>query len=124
MPLRGPGAPTFDPDAHPRSILGFFDDLEYCFELAGVQSDLDKKRHALRYAPDSERSFWRSLPEFSDPSTSYADFKRTILAEYVGTDGRLLFTVEDLEDLVSSTAQAGFRTRKDLADYSRKFRDI
>ena len=113
MPLRGPGAPTFDPDAHPRSILGFFDDLEYCFELAGVQSDLDKKRHALRYAPESERSFWRSLPAFSDPSTSYADFKRTILAEYVGADGRLLFIVEDLDDLVLHTLQAGFHTHKD-----------
>ena len=78
MPLRGPGAPTFDPDAHPRSILGFFDDLEYCFELAGVQADLDKKRHALRYAPQSQQSFWRRLPEFIDPSTCFLHFKRTV----------------------------------------------
>ncbi|KAI0707586.1 hypothetical protein C8Q76DRAFT_695993 [Earliella scabrosa] len=53
-----------------------------------------------------------------------SDFKRTILEENVGADGRHFFTVEDLEGLVSSPAQAGFRPGKPYAEYSRKFRDI
>ncbi|KAI0715286.1 cytochrome P450 [Earliella scabrosa] len=97
----------------------------YCFALAGIRSDCDKKQHALRYAPESEQSLWRSLPDFSDPSTSYADFKRMILEEYVGADGWLLFTVEHLEDQVSDAAQTGFRTHKEFTDsYSRRSRDI
>ncbi|KAI0691749.1 hypothetical protein C8Q76DRAFT_802000 [Earliella scabrosa] len=58
-----------------------------------------------------------TLSEFSDRCKSCADFKSAILKEYVGADGRLLYTVEDVEDLVSSTAQAGFRTSTHFIEY-------
>ena len=71
MPPRGaPGSPVFDPD-NVHSLLGFFDDLEYCFDAAGVQDETAKKQHATRYAPDSEKAIWRSFPEFTDRDSDY-----------------------------------------------------
>ncbi len=125
MPPRGgAGAPSFDPNNDARSIIGFFEDLEYNFQQAGVNSPREKKAHAVRYAPDSEKAIWKSYPEFSDPLKSYDDFKKVILAEYIGEGGRMLYTLRDLDMLVGMTSTAGMHSIKEFNDYSRKFRDI
>ncbi|RPD59382.1 hypothetical protein L227DRAFT_586614 [Lentinus tigrinus ALCF2SS1-6] len=125
MPPRGgAGAPSFDPNNDARSIIGFFEDLEYNFQQAGVSSPREKKAHAVRYAPDSEKTIWKSYPEFEDPLKSYDDFKKAILAEYIGEGGRMLYTLRDLDMLVRMTAAAGVHSIKEFNDYSRKFRDI
>ncbi|RDX41696.1 hypothetical protein OH76DRAFT_1305878, partial [Lentinus brumalis] len=125
MPPRGgAGAPSFNPNSDVRSIIGFFEDLEYCFEQAGVNSPREKKDHAVRYAPDTEKTIWRSYPEFSDPMKSWKDFKDAVLAEYIGDGGKMLFTLRDLDMLVNMTAKNGIHSFKEFNEYSRKFRDI
>ncbi|RPD57163.1 hypothetical protein L227DRAFT_468833, partial [Lentinus tigrinus ALCF2SS1-6] len=125
MPPRGSaGAPSFDPNLDVRSIIGFFEDLEYCFAQAGVSSPREKKDHAVRYAPDTEKTIWRSYPEFKDPMKSWQDFKDTVLAEYIGDGGKMLFTLRDLDMLVIMTAKNGVHSIKEFNEYSRKFRDI
>ncbi|RPD67520.1 hypothetical protein L227DRAFT_491842 [Lentinus tigrinus ALCF2SS1-6] len=125
MPPRGSaGAPSFDPNSDVRSIIGFFEDLEYCFEQAGVDSPREKKDHAVRYAPDTEKNIWRSYPEFKEPMKSWDDFKNAVLAEYIGDGGKMLFTLRDLDMLVSMTAKNGVHSIKEFNEYSRKFRDI
>ncbi|TFK78247.1 hypothetical protein K466DRAFT_442651, partial [Polyporus arcularius HHB13444] len=125
MPPRGgAGAPSFDPNSDVRSIIGFFEDLEYCFEQAGVNSPREKKDHAVCYAPDTEKTIWRSYPEFSDPMKSWKDFKDAVLAEYIGDGGKMLFTLRDLDMLVNMTAKNGIHSFKEFNEYSRKFRDI
>ncbi|KAM5545124.1 hypothetical protein V8D89_001235 [Ganoderma adspersum] len=121
MPPRGdPGSPVFDPD-NVRSLLGFFDDLEFCFESAGIQDDNTKKQHATRYAPDSEKTIWRSFPEFADRGSDYDAFKKVIIEDYIGGS---LFSIHDLTSLVEATAKASIPSIKAFGEYSRKFRDI
>ncbi|KAI1785979.1 hypothetical protein LXA43DRAFT_898813 [Ganoderma leucocontextum] len=132
MPPRGTsGAPVFDPSSDIRSISGFFEDLEFCFDLASVQDHRAKKDHAVRYAPDSEKNIWRSLPQFSDTPAgadpalyTFMAFKDAVLAEYIGVGGKTLFSLSDLEMLVNMTARTGIYSIKAFNDYSRKFRDI
>ncbi|PIL25381.1 hypothetical protein GSI_13271 [Ganoderma sinense ZZ0214-1] len=77
MPPRGAsGAPSFDPIADSRSIIGFFEDLDFCLEQAGINDDAEKKGHAVRYVPDLEKTIWRAFPEYADDDSTYEDFKR------------------------------------------------
>ncbi|RPD72042.1 hypothetical protein L226DRAFT_423243, partial [Lentinus tigrinus ALCF2SS1-7] len=125
MPPRGSvGAPSFDPNSDVRSIIGFFEDLEYCFEQAGVDSPQEKKAHAVRYAPDTEKAIWRSYPEFTDPMKTWKDFKDAVLADYIGDGGKMLFTLRDLDMLITVMATNGIHSVKEFNEYSRKFRDI
>ncbi|RPD58905.1 hypothetical protein L226DRAFT_445784, partial [Lentinus tigrinus ALCF2SS1-7] len=125
MPPRGSaGAPSFNPNSDVRSIIGFFEDLEYCFEQAGVDSPREKKDHAVRYAPDTEKNIWRSYLEFTDADKTWKDFKNAVLADYIGDGGKLLFTLRDLDRLIAMTARNGVRSIKEFQEYSRKFRDI
>ena len=124
LPPRGsPDAPSLDPD-DPRSVLDFFDDLEYLFEQAGVHGRREKKDHAVRYAPNSEKTIWRSLQEYAEPTKSFIDFKHAVIAEYISDDGQVWSTLRDLEILVTTTAQNGVHSLKEFGEYSRKFRNI
>ncbi|KAI0716239.1 hypothetical protein C8Q76DRAFT_794572 [Earliella scabrosa] len=40
--------PTFNPDSDPRSLISFFEDFEYCFDEADVQTPREKKPHSVR----------------------------------------------------------------------------
>ncbi|KAI0652608.1 hypothetical protein C8Q79DRAFT_891833, partial [Trametes meyenii] len=125
MPSRGAaGAPSFDPSSDPRSILGFFDDLDYCFEQANLVDDGLCKNHAVRYAPDSEKTIWRAFPEFTDATKTFEDFKKAVKTEYVGEDGVGLFSRRDLDLHVEATARTGVNAVSDFNVYSRRFRDI
>ena len=125
MPSRGAaGAPSFDPSADPRSILGFFDDLEFCFEQAGVTDATLQKNHAVRYAPDSEKTIWRAFDEFSDATKTFADFMKAVKKEYVGEDSVGLFSRCDLDLHVESMVRAGMRAVSDFNVYSRRFHNI
>ncbi|KAI1785687.1 hypothetical protein LXA43DRAFT_1099959 [Ganoderma leucocontextum] len=97
--------------ANVHSLLGFFDDLEFCFDSAGVHDDDEKKQHAVRYAPDSEKTIWRAFPEFA-----------TAAGDYIG--GSLFFLIHDLTSLVATTAKTNITSIKAFGEYSRKFRDI
>ncbi|KAH9913795.1 uncharacterized protein BXZ73DRAFT_106819 [Epithele typhae] len=124
LPARGAaGAPSFDPEGDPRTILGFFDDLDYCFEQGQINDEDRKKAHAVRYAPDSEKTIWRAIPEFTDATKDYEDFKKAVKKEYVGEDGVGLFTRRDLELLVDKTASQPIESINTFNKYGRLFRD-
>ena len=125
MPARGAaGAPSFNPSSDPRSILGFFDDLEYCFEQACITDATLQKAHAVRYLPDSEKTTWRAFDEFSDVTKTFDDLMKAVKTEYIGEGGVGLFSRRDLDQHVESTARAGMRAISEFNAYSRRFRDI
>ncbi|OBZ79587.1 hypothetical protein A0H81_01077 [Grifola frondosa] len=77
MPARGHHtAPVFDPK-EPRTLLRFFEDLEYLFTtLATAPTNELKKRHAVRYAPIDVADMWDQLPSYAD-ATKTEFFKIT-----------------------------------------------
>ena len=78
----------------------------------------------MRYAPNSEKTIWRSLQEYAEPTKSFIDFKHAVIAEYISDDGQVWSTLRDLEILVTTTAQNGVHSLKEFGEYSRKFRNI
>ncbi|PIL26401.1 hypothetical protein GSI_12158 [Ganoderma sinense ZZ0214-1] len=92
--------------------------------LAGINDDAEKKGHAVRYVPDSEKTIWRAFPEYANDDSTYEDFKRVVKIEYIGEDGVSLFSRRDLDLHIAATATTTINSVKDFNVYSRKFRDI
>ncbi|OJT06656.1 hypothetical protein TRAPUB_2488, partial [Trametes pubescens] len=122
LPLRGAsGAPTFDPE-QPQTLLDYFEDLEYIFEEAAIYEDEKCKAHAVRYAPTTEKSLWRSFASFK--TGAYEPFKQEVIKEYLGEGGKRLYSVGDLKVIVADALKTGFRSISDFKLYSRKFRVV
>ncbi|KAH9913803.1 uncharacterized protein BXZ73DRAFT_106823 [Epithele typhae] len=125
MPFRGAsGAPSFSPTTDARSIIGFFEDLDYIFDQAAPLTDKEKKTHTVRYAPDSEKTTWRALEEFTDDTRTYEEFQAAVKKEYVGDNSTGLYSLRDLDLHVSTTARGTLDSTADFNIYSRQFRAI
>ncbi|KAI0634431.1 hypothetical protein C8Q77DRAFT_1056770 [Trametes polyzona] len=123
LPPRGAtGAPSFEPE-HPETLLDFFEDLEYMLEQAEVSAEQKRKEHAVRYAPSTQKALWRSFEAFGDTKT-YKDFKAAVIQEYLGEDGKRLYSLGDLKTLISTHAAKGFRSSSEFRVYSRSFRVV
>src|SRR5258705_12216444 len=86
MPARGDeDAPHFDPEK-PRTLRQFFEDLEFCFDLAGVKDNKQKKIHARRYVEDDVQDLWMSLKAYSEASQTYEDFKKAVYKFYPSSE--------------------------------------
>ncbi|KAI9063711.1 hypothetical protein FKP32DRAFT_1548313, partial [Trametes sanguinea] len=123
LPPRGAaGAPVFDP-SHPETLLDFFEDLDYMLEEAKVEDEQKKKEHAVRYAPPTQKSLWRSFSAY-DEAQPYDAFKKEVIKEYLGEDGKRLYSLGDIKTLVNTYAAKGFASSSEFKVYSRSFRVI
>ncbi|KAJ7671839.1 hypothetical protein B0H17DRAFT_948053 [Mycena rosella] len=57
-------------------------------------------------------------------TTTWAAFKSLIADLYPGADGAKMFTLRDLENLVTEQALIKIRTKEDFSDYHRRFKTI
>lgn len=101
--------------------MRFFDDLEYLFDRAMISSEADKKRHILRYVDFDTEQGWKSLPEYSNATASYTDFKHAILYFYPDAFGDSIYSLHDLELLISSSQRLSISTTSQLAEYHMQF---
>ncbi|OBZ67399.1 hypothetical protein A0H81_12566 [Grifola frondosa] len=122
MPARGHHtAPVFDPK-EPRTLLRFFEDLEYLFTtLATAPTNELKKRHAVRYAPIDVADMWDQLPSYADATKTYEEWREEVKAFYPTADANRKYTLQDLDLLIGERSRLGISTAADLGDYYREF---
>ena len=121
MPAPGkPRAPLFD-TSQPKGITSFFRDLEFIFECAHITSDKDKKRHLLRYVDFDTEEMWMCLPEFSNPSSTYGNFKDAILEFYPHPSSNYFDSLNNLDLLVDKYRHLGISSTSDLSDFHLQF---
>ena len=121
MPVRGDeDTPHFDPEK-PRTLRQFFKDLEFCFDLAGVKDNKQKKIHVRRYVEDDVQDLWMSLKAYSEASQTYEDFKKAVYKFYPGSEETKKRTIADLMHVVNERKSIGLISLGDLADYFRQF---
>ncbi|KAF8882425.1 hypothetical protein BD779DRAFT_1398965, partial [Infundibulicybe gibba] len=123
MPARGTrAAPHFDAK-NPRSVHGYFRDLEALFPTAGLEGiDSEMKRMAVRYLDFETAEMWECLDIYK--SGTYTDFKRKVLSYYPGGNNSPRFTFGDLDALIEKTAALGIDNLNDLIEYLKKFQAI
>ena len=121
MPFRGePTAPIFD-RTKPRELSRFFGDLEHLFGRAMITSASDKKQYVLHYVDFETEQAWKCLPEYSSATASYADFKDAILYFYPEASGSSIYSLRDLDILLSTTQSLGVFTASQLSEYHLQF---
>jgi hypothetical protein len=63
----------------------FFDDLEYILNRAQITSENEMKRHATRYVDIDTSDLWETLPEFTDHTKTFEEFKTVLQDLYPGS---------------------------------------
>ncbi len=121
MPARGDrSAPTFD-HTKPRELKRFFVDIEYLFKAIPAMPEEEKKEHATRYVSIEVADIWETLPEYSDITKSFDDFKKAIQSLYPASDEDYKYTLADMDILIGNRQRLGVHSLADLADYHAQF---
>jgi hypothetical protein len=124
MPGRGErSAPTFD-QTKPRELYRFFDELERLFERNSITNATEMKKDACRYVDYTVERIWKTFPEFSSGTSSFADFKAAILVHYPDAEGDFVYSVIDLDAIISKTLAAGISTTDALQAFHLEFMTI
>ncbi|KDR69122.1 hypothetical protein GALMADRAFT_230903 [Galerina marginata CBS 339.88] len=122
MPVRGErGAPIFDAQ-QPAEIKRFFDQLDTLFTRSAITNEADKKKYTIRYADYSTADLWEAIPEYSDVTKTYDDFKKAIISGYI--DEKRKYSVSDLDLLVGERQRLGIHSQIDLTNYHFRFQAI
>lgn len=121
LPGRGAkGAPEFNGKA--LSLMRYWEDVEEVAESMERTTDDDKIRIALRYVSRETEVLWKGI--MTPQTTTWAAFKTLIADLYPGADGSKMFTLRDLENLVTEQALIKIKTKEDFSEYHRRFKTI
>ena len=124
MPMRNEcTAPTFN-TSNPRELPRFFEDLETLMARAAITSEIEKKKHAVKYVDLKTEQIWKTFPEYISPTHTYAEFKSAILEEYPGATDDLGYSIKDIDFLISKAQHKGLATMQDLSDFHLQFMAI
>src|SRR5271163_2604529 len=86
-----------------------------------LSTNYQKKKLAVRYTDFDTEQIWKSFPEFKSPTTSYEEFKKTILFHYPEASGDFFYSIGDMDLLISERRRKGITSAHDLSDYHLEF---
>src|SRR6202522_2148386 len=120
MPMRGERtAPILD-GTRARDLPRTFTDLETLFRRAKITDDNEKKKQVIYYTDFDTEQLWKWIPEFNDPTSTYADFKDAIM-EFYPEAAEFLYSIADIDSLTDERQRLGMASVQDLSDYHLQF---
>ncbi len=120
MPARkSKEAPEFD-ETEPESLQRYFEDLEACFDNAGVQTDAEKKRYVGRYVKARLESEWSTLGA-AGATGSYIDFKTQIMNDYYAVGSLKRGSIKRLAQICKEHQRISPSDIDDLLTLKRQF---
>src|ERR1700678_2705413 len=69
------------------------------------------------------RTDWQYIPEFDEPTSTYADFKNAIM-EFYPEAAEFLYAITDIDSLTDERQRLGMTTVQDLSEYHLQFMAI
>src|SRR5271168_4160364 len=116
MPMRGERtAPIFD-GTQARDLPRYFTDIETLSHRAKITNDNEKKKQVIYYTNVDTEQIWKCIPEFDDPTSTYADFKNAIM-EFYPEAAEYLHSITDINSLTDEKQRTGMASVQDLSDY-------
>src|SRR5271155_2264771 len=123
IPMRGERtAPILD-GTRARDLPKAFTELERLFRRANITDDNEKKKQVVYYTDIDTEQIWQYIPEFDEPTSTYADFKNAIM-EFYPEAAEFLYTITDIDSLTDERQRLGMTTVQDLSDYHLQFMAI
>ena len=101
----------------PCELRRFFEELGNLFGPANITTDVDMKEQAVRYIEVDTADMWKSLAEYSNPQSSYEDWKKKVVGLYPGANEDKRWTMKDLDKLVGERAWIGIYNMGDFGAY-------
>jgi hypothetical protein len=123
MPRRGSREAPASKTDQPHFLRNYFSHLEDLLAECAIKEDVDKKKYTIYYLDYETRRVWELLPEFSDATKTYLEFKKAILDSYF-VDDDSEYTLGDLNSLISNCQKSGIRSLADLATFQQQFISI
>ena len=100
----------------------YFVHLDRLFARCAITSSLEKKEYVTSFLEGDIAECWEALPEFIDPTKTYAQFRYRLLDLYNQITNR--YTVYDLESLVSDHISNSIRSLEELIKFHLRFNAI
>src|ERR1700678_3452226 len=123
MPMRSERtSPIFDGN-RARDLPKAFTELERLFCRANITDDNEKKKQVVYYTDIDTEEIWQYIPEFDEPTSTYADFKDAIM-EFYPEAAEFLYSITDIDSLTDERQRLGMTTVQDLSDYHLQFMAI
>ena len=120
MPARrSKEAPEFD-ETEPESLMRYFEDLEACFENAGLTNDTEKKKYVGRYVKARLESEWSTLSGAED-GNSYQDYKAQIMGDYYAVGSLKRGSIKRLTQICKEHQRISANDIDDLLTLKRQF---
>ncbi|KIL56909.1 hypothetical protein M378DRAFT_38972, partial [Amanita muscaria Koide BX008] len=113
-------APRFDP-TRPRELPAYFEELETLLAAVGITDNHQKKVHARRYMPFEDAELWATLTEYTTATSTYDEFKTSVLQQYPGATEERKYSLADVDKLVGERLRLGIYSIEELATYHRQF---
>ncbi|KAF8814626.1 hypothetical protein BYT27DRAFT_7129512, partial [Phlegmacium glaucopus] len=118
LPLPGEATAPFFDKAKPRELLRFFEHLDRLYSRFGLEDEeKKKKRYMVGYMDWETEECWKTFPEYGDSTAAYSDFKMAIMRIYPSSNASTLYTIRDMEHLISERQRLGITTCEDLANF-------
>ncbi len=86
-------------------LMCYISDIEGLFTCHTINTDADKKKWFIYYPSLVLSEFWESLPEYSDTTKTYENFKDAVVAQYPDTSTTHKYERHDLERIIGKYAQ-------------------
>src|SRR5271168_2658090 len=123
MPMRGERtAPLFDGN-QARDLPRNFTDIEALFRRANITDDKEKKKQVIYYTDFDTEQLWKWIPEFNDPTSTYADLKDAIM-EFYPEAAEFLYSITNIDSLTDKRQRLGMASVQDLSEYHLQFMAI
>src|SRR6202522_738607 len=123
MQMRGERtAPVFESN-RARDLPKAVTELERLFRRANITDDIEKKKQVVYYTDIDTEEIWQYIPEFDEPTSTYADFKDAIMEFYLEA-AELLYAITDIDSLTDERQRLGMTSVQDLSDYYLQFMAI
>src|ERR1700678_403170 len=123
MPMRGERtAPIFDSN-RARDLPKAFTELERLVRRANITDNNEKKKQVVYYTDIDTEQIWQYIPEFDEPTSTYADFKDAIM-EFYPEAAEFLYAITDINSLTDERQRLSMASVQDLSDYHLQFMAI
>ena len=113
------GAPTLPDEIDFDTVERFFQTVEHVCKIHDVTSEEEKKKAADMYTPVKFARTWKTLAEFTSPTSMFEESKKAVLSLYKGTE-TAPWTIASYNVIIAKYVVTGVRT---LAEYMRFYQE-
>ncbi|KAF5379545.1 hypothetical protein D9757_009272 [Collybiopsis confluens] len=115
---------TYEGTDDPMKVRRYFEDLENLFSDCNITANDEKKNWTVRYPEEQVAWEWKAMNEYTNATSDYEDFKRTVLHSYPGAADEERGTMRELKRLFKKYNNISSSDLEEYLALVRRFRAL